>query len=504
MNHSLECLYAIHFGTNPIKADILKGSAGSRLYYRLTAADGSSVIGVVGDNYKENHAFLKLADSFRKASIRVPEVLAVSEDEMCYLLEDLGNETLFDRLSRCHKNNDWDSDTLDILCKVVAALPRIQYEGAKHFNFAECSREPRFSESTVRWDLNYFKYCFLKPSGLVFDEMELEKDFDRLVSTLLDPVNEVAEGHFLYRDFQSRNIMIKDGEPYFIDFQGGSEGPVYYDVASFFWQARANWPYVLRETQLRSYLGHLLQYTTIKWDVFEKRLAPFVLFRLVQVLGAYGFRGLFERKSAFISPIGSALQLVNESIAQYHLTNKYPYLCKLLAELNGIERFHPQASDGKLTVRITSFSYKNGIPDDYSGNGGGFVFDCRAPHNPGRYAEYKKITGLQQPVIDFLEHNTDAMSQYLGEERYRQIEADKLGTELTMPQYLENVYGVVVPAVATYLARNFTSLCVNFGCTGGQHRSVYGAQHLAEHLKSLYPDLRIVLTHRELGITQEL
>lgn len=504
MKQQLLDLYLSHFGHTPEHVDALSGSASNRQYFRLFAADGSSVIGVVGDNRKENHAFVRLAQSMGSNGVRVPRLLAVSDDEMCYLQEDLGTESLYDRIARCQKAGTYDQATVALLLQVMRDLPRIQYEGAADFDFEQCSRERHFTESVVRWDLNYFKYCFLKPSGLVFDEMLLEEEYDRLVAALLAPENQVACRHFLYRDFQSRNVMIAHDRPCYIDFQGGYEGPVYYDVASFLWQARANYPSALRHQLLQAYHEALQQYEPMSWDDFTHRLEIFVFFRLIQVLGAYGFRGLFERKAAFISPISQALQIVCQVIEERHLDARYPYLSQILGELRDMERFQSHPAHGSLTVYISSFSFKKGIPDDNSGNGGGFVFDCRAPHNPGRYAEYKKITGLQQPVIDFLENNRPAMISYLGEERYQQIASEKLGTELTMPQFMEHVYGIVVTAVETYLKRGFTSLCVNFGCTGGQHRSVYGAQHLAEHLKALHPDLHIVLTHREQGIRQDL
>jgi len=501
MGKSLVNLYEQHFGQAPARVEALSGSASNRQYFRLYAADGQSVIGVVGENGKENHAFLRLDETMRAAGIRVPAVFAATDDEMCYLQEDLGTESLYDRIARCQKAGAWDDETVALLHQVMRDLPRIQFEGAEGFDFEnECTREKTFCATNIRWDLYYFKYCFLKPSGLVFDENDLENDFEKMLACL---ESDRMKNVFLYRDFQSRNVMVKGEKPYYIDFQGGFEGPFYYDVASFLWQARANYPADLRHALLESYHQALQQYVIIDWSSFNAHLETFVFFRLIQVLGAYGFRGLFERKAAFISPITQALDIINQVIEERNLSYFYPCLSQLFKQLSALERFQPHPSKGELTVHITSFSFKKGIPEDNSGNGGGFVFDCRAPHNPGRYAEYKKITGLQQPVIDFLENNVEAMKQYLGEERYAVIEADKLGTELTMPQFLEHVYGVVDPAVETYLTRDFTSLCVNFGCTGGQHRSVYGAQHLAEHLKALHPNLRIVLTHREQGMVQE-
>lgn len=492
MKQELIALYEQLYGEAPQQVDALSGSASNRQYFRLTGSDGNTVIGVVGDNYKENHAFVLLARTMAEKRLPVPQLLAVSGDEMCYLQEDLGTTSLYDRIAACQKAGAWDDTTVQLLHQVMRDLPRIQFETGSGFDYSQCYREQHFNASVVRWDLNYFKYCFLKPSGLVFDELALEADYDRLVEALLaEPVRA-----FMYRDFQSRNVMVASHAshptPCYIDFQGGYEGPFYYDVASFLWQARAAYPEALRQELLREYHAALQPYHTVAWQEFVERLELFVFFRLIQVLGAYGFRGLFERKAAFISPITQALKMVAEVAANEAIASRYPYLCQLLQQLQQMERFQPQPTTGKLTVRISSFSYKKGIPEDNSGNGGGFVFDCRAPHNPGRYKEFKKLTGLDQPVIDFLEGRLD------------NPEYKPIGTELSMPQYLEHVYALVDPAVATYLQRGFTSLMVNFGCTGGQHRSVYGAQHLAEHLKALHPDLHIILTHREQGICQEL
>lgn len=494
MKHQLLALYQQLCGSEPQRVDALSGSASNRQYFRLTCSNGTSVIGVVGENYKENHAFLLLAQQMQAAHLPVPRILAVSPDQMCYLQDDLGTQSLYDLIGACQKQNQWTPQVVALLHRVMADLPRLQFETHRGFDYTQCSREQHFTPAVVRWDLNYFKYCFLKPSGLVFDELQLETDFEQLTAHLMqEPVRA-----FLYRDFQSRNIMLKavpgaEPEPYYIDFQGGYEGPFYYDLASFLWQARAGYPEALRLELMHTYHQALQPYVSLPYDEFASRTQLFAFFRLIQVLGAYGFRGLFERKAAFISPISQALALVCQLLqGNPELAQHYPYLCHIMSQLQSLERFQPQPTTGQLTVRITSFSYKKGIPDDNSGNGGGFVFDCRAPHNPGRYKEFKTLTGLDQPVIDFLEGR-------LQNPEYRPI-----GTELTMPQYMEHVYALVDPAVATYLQRGFTSLMVNFGCTGGQHRSVYGAQHLAQHLKALHPQLHIVLTHREQGIVTEL
>jgi hypothetical protein len=326
----------------------------------------------------------------------------------------------------------------------------------------------------VMFDLNYFKYCFLKPSGLEFHEVRLQDEFERLADDLMGGqlVDEYDQDTFLYRDFQARNVMLRDGLPYFIDFQGGRRGPIYYDLASFVWQPRAAYSEELRQKLVEEYLGSLQRYVKVDRKEFEDRLGLFILFRILQLLGAYGFRGLVENKAAFVISIPLAMDMLREQLAIRHWP--YPYLTELLGKLSQMPKFiAAAASDGVLEIKVCSFSFKKGLPVDLSGNGGGYIFDCRSIHNPGRYEPYKKLTGRDEPVIRFLEEDGEVFS------------------------FLEHVYGVVDPHVETYSRRGFTSLMVSFGCTGGQHRSVYCAEHLAAHLSEKYPDIRVVLTHRE-------
>lgn len=466
-------LYTKTFGQSPIDIKKLSGAGSNRQYYRISGVDGNTIIGVKGENQKENHAFLALSEQMSTKGIRVPKILAVSEDEMTYLQEDLGDTSIFDLIEKGKKeDNPWNENVKVLLCKIMKDLPKIQFETAERYDFSNCYREQEFCPMVIRWDLNYFKYCFLKLTGLHIDELQLESEFNLLEKKLISAADMDNVRSFLYRDFQSRNVMIKNGEPYYIDFQGGYRGPFYYDVASFLWQARAAYPNELRQKLIDIYLKSLQKYHKIDSKTFCDHLQHFVFFRLLQVLGAYGFRGLHEHKTMFIAPIAQALKQILEF-------KQYPYIHSILEKASKLPQFQPQPAKGQLIVRVTSFSFKKGIPEDYSGNGGGFVFDCRAPHNPGRYPEYKKLTGLDQPVIDFLE-STDSM-----------------------PSFLRNVYGLVEPAVETYLNREFTSLMVNFGCTGGQHRSVYCAQHLADHLAEKYPEAKIILTHREQNIYKE-
>jgi len=490
MEDQIKELYTRFIGQEPVSVESINGSASNRLYLRLYASDGTSVVGVGCPDPLEMRAFCELDKSLYDQGIRVPKVLA--QEGTCYLQEDLGKTSLYDLIAQCQKAGDWSSEVVSLLEQVMRDLVDIQFKGLSGFDLSHCCGQQHFSEVNIRWDLNYFKYCFLKGTGVTIDELKLQADFDRLEKDLLDASETSLKSEtFLYRDFQSRNVMVRDGKPYYIDFQGGYEGPFFYDVASFLWQSRADYPDDLRERLIRVYYQTLLKYIDLPESEFRSNLDRFAFFRMLQVLGAYGFRGIFERKAAFLSPISKTLQMIQSSGSEYAYIQQ---LIEAVWQTPFGKGLASQISNDKcqLTVRITSFSFKRGIPDDFSGNGGGFVFDCRAPHNPGRYKEYKHITGLDQPVIDFLEG------------RDTNPEHAPIGSELTMPQYLEHVYALVDPAVETYLLRGFTHLMVSFGCTGGQHRSVYGAQHLAEHLKALHPDLHIILTHREQNIVQEL
>ena len=464
----LTSLYAARYGVPPAEVTPITGSASNRSYYRMSSPAGKC-IGVVGLDSAENHAFLTLAHHFISKSIPVPEIYSVSDDRMRYLQEDLGDSLLFE-------NSD-DS----LLCRTMALLPKIQFEGADGLDFSVCYPQPSFDRRMVMFDLNYFKYCFLKPSGHEFNEVMLQDDFERFADDLLACSSDSPA--FMYRDFQPRNVMVHDGNPYFIDFQGGRRGPVHYDVASFVWHARSGFSGESRERMLDAYLESLSAYMSVDRSEFMEELKLFVLFRNLQVLGAYGFRGWAEHKANFVISIPGAIKALKEllsgnSCGDFSLVrDRYPYLIETLECMTRLSRFDSEGlSDGCLTVTVSSFSFKKGIPEDPSGNGGGYVFDCRSIPNPGRYQQYRKLTGMDEPVIRFLEEDGE------------------------ITEFLDHVYGVVDPHVETYSKRGFSSLKVSFGCTGGQHRSVYCAEHLARHLASAYPDINVRLIHREQGI----
>lgn len=469
----LHQLYESHFGTLPVTTVQMSASASNRRYCRLSSQAGTC-IGAIGTDKQENEAFVAISRHFKTKGLPVPEVYAVSEDGMEYLQEDLGNDVLFDRYAQALKSGEGMEEVENLLCRTIALLPKIQFEGADGMDFSVCYPQPSFDRRTVMFDLNYFKYCFLKPSGLEFNEMRLQDDFERLADDLLNDGFDT----FMYRDFNARNVMIYDSQPYLIDFQGGRRGPIYYDVASFVFHARAGFSPELRDRMLREYRKALSVYMSIEEEDFISKVRLFVMFRLLQVLGAYGFRGWIENKAAFVTSIPSAIEELKGLVSLPF--DRYPYLMDTLRRLSELPHLCRINSDGKLEVKVYSFSYKKGIPHDPSGNGGGYVFDCRSIHNPGRYEPYKRLTGRDEEVIRFLEDDGEIVG------------------------FLDHVYGVVDPHVKTYMKRGFTNLSISFGCTGGQHRSVYCAEHLARHLSAAFPDVRIVLIHREQNIEEIL
>ncbi|MFM2291889.1 MAG: hypothetical protein RIS29_1702 [Bacteroidota bacterium] len=448
----------------------LSASGSNRKYYRLAAGD-LSLIGVEGTSVDENRAFIRMAQHFVDKGLPVPCVLAVSADEMCYLQDDLGDVLLFDYIAGGRKTGVFSENEKEMLRETMRRLPAVQVKGAAGFDFSVCYPQPEFNERSILWDLNYFKYCFLKATGLEFQENRLEDDFARLAAVLMRSPNDA----FMYRDFQSRNVMVRDEAPFFIDFQGGRRGPLQYDVASFLWQAKANYTPDLREELLGVYLDALKQYTAVDEAEFRAQLQHYVLFRTLQVLGAYGFRGYFEKKPHFLQSIPFAIENLRGLLTDEQ--SEYPYLLEVLREMTELEQFREVQIRKPLVVKVYSFSYKKGIPQDNSGNGGGFVFDCRAVNNPGKYERYQSLTGLDASVIKFLEDDGEILA------------------------FLDHAYALVDASVKRYKDRGFTNLMISFGCTGGRHRSVYSAQKTAERISEKF-GVEVQLVHREQNIEQ--
>lgn len=465
----LKRLYQSYTGSQVDDITELPSSGSNRRYFRISGKE--TLIGVSGVSVEENRAFIYMASHFRKKGLPVPKVYVCSENQRFYLQEDLGDTLLFNAIEKGRKSCVFDENERLLLKKTITLLPSIQFTGADGFDFSYCYPQAEFNQRSILWDLNYFKYCFLKATGMEFQEDRLEDDFLKMSDVLLRS----SSATFMYRDFQSRNVMIKDGEPWLIDFQGGRKGPVYYDVASFLWQAKAKYPKDLRDDLLSDYLQALQKYMPVDETYFFSQLRHFVLFRTLQVLGAYGFRGYFEKKPHFIQSVPFAIDNLRQLLRDDY--PEYPYLCSVLRELTGLKQFSDDMQKRMLEVKVMSFAYKKGIPNDPTGNGGGFVFDCRAINNPGKYERYNHFNGLDEPVIRFLEDDGE------------------------ITHFLEHVYTLVDSSVKRYMDRGFTNLMVSFGCTGGQHRSVYSAQHLAEHLNSKF-GVKVHLVHREQNIEQ--
>ena len=466
----LAILFSKYTGKSNPQIEPLPLSGSNRKYYRLTK-DEISIIGVVGESKDENRAFIELSRHFTRQDLNTPELYAVSDDGMVYIQEDLGNDILFDKIKAGRATGVFGPLERELLHKTISRLADFQVKGAEGLDFNVCFPQSKFNRRSIMWDLNYFKYNFLKTTGMDFQEDLLENDFEAMTDRLIEDDYD----SFLFRDFQSRNVMLVDGEPFFIDYQGGRKGPVYYDVASFLWQARANFPADLRDELIETYIKSLRKYRSVDENMFKKELKQFVLFRTLQVLGAYGFRGYFEKKPHFIQSIPFALNNLRDLLQDDF--SEYPYLSTLLKEMINLKQF-TDTQKKELRLRVFSFAYKKGIPNDSSGNGGGYVFDCRAINNPGKYERFKKVTGLDKEVIQFLE------------------------SEGEMQAFLDNVFPLVEKHVKRYMERGFTDLMVSFGCTGGQHRSVYAAQKMAEHISKMF-GIKVSLVHREQNIEQE-
>ena len=468
----LERLFRRTFGRSPTGAAALGADGSKRRYYRLSDGE-KTVVGAANTDRRENVAFLALSRHFRSHGLPVPDIYAEDLEQGIYLQQDLGDETLYDRVAAVRAGGGTFSDRLVAMYRrVLDDLPRFQVAAAADLDFSVCYPRSRFDGQSIRWDLNYFKYHFLKLVPIEFDEQDLEDDFQRFTDFLLAS----DTSFFLYRDFQSRNIMWHGGHPHYIDYQGGRQGALQYDVASLLQDAKTDIPWETRGALLEYYIEAAREHTPVNRDAFLGHYYGYALVRLMQALGAYGYRGLYEGKSHFLTSISHGIRNLEGLVERADLPVE-------LTALKGVwERIVDTAelremgvsTPGRLTVRIWSFSYHLGLPRDPSGNGGGFVFDCRIVKNPGRIAKYADLNGMDAPVAAFL----DALD-----------EAQAL---------LRDVKGMVDQAVAHHQRRGFTDLTVAFGCTGGQHRSVYFAERLARHLAGR-PGVALELRHREQG-----
>ncbi len=460
----LQKLYFDWAGEVPESIVKMPSSGSGREYYRIFN-QGKSTLGAYNPVKEENEAYFSFTETFNEIDIAVPAILKISDKRLFYLVQDLGDDSLFARIGS--DNGKFSTDLVSFYKKALQSLAKIQVIGGQKINYEHCHPVKSFDDNAIQWDLNYFKYNFLKLAQIDFNEFLLEDDF----KTIRDFILKVPADYFMFRDFQSRNILINDNELYFIDFQGGRKGPLAYDVASLLFQAKAQIPAELREELLKYYHTVVNQYEKVDYFELETSFKVFALLRTLQVLGAYGYRGYFEKKPHFMESIPFAINNLNALLVVNKFPLQLPHLENLAKTLNSIS-YLPVIEPKKLTITITSFSYRKGIPTDTTENGGGFVFDCRSIHNPGRYEAYQNLTGKDVEVIRFFE------------------------SEDEMENFLDKVYGLVDRSVEVYLKRNFKHLMVSFGCTGGQHRSVYAAESLVKHIAGKF-DVDIHIRHRE-------
>ena len=479
-------------GETPLDIMPIAASGSARKYYRIIT-DKRTLIGTYSENTEENEAFLSFSKHFHDLGLNVPEVFAVNEDKTCYLQSDFGDDNLFAHVQKglmaggpstpstssgTISVTAYSENVIQLYKHALKHLVKLQVLGHKGLDYTKAYPTECFDRQAILDDLNYFKYYFVKPHEEIdFNETRLGKDFEAFA----DFVSQAPCDFFMYRDFQSRNIMVKDGELYFIDFQGGRKGPLNYDVVSLLYQVKAQIPQAVRDELIQYYKEELKQFVDPEEVKFDTYQPYFVYLRLLQVLGAYGFRGLIQKKSHFIESIPYALKEL-KTWDESHPLNDYPELQRVISQLSTLN--YPTDSklstlNSKLTVTVNSFSFKKGYPNDFSGNGGGFVFDCRALPNPGREPEFKTKTGRDWEVIDYLM------------------------AKPPVHVFLDHVKGIVKQSVDNYIERHFSNLMVSFGCTGGQHRSVFFAQTIYEWLKATYPDIHLKLNHIERKITEE-
>jgi aminoglycoside/choline kinase family phosphotransferase len=468
----LKQLYERHFGAPAVEVQPLQASLGAsgRRIIRLRGP-ANSAIGILSGVNEENVAFIEFSRHFHRHGLPVPEIYADDLSHGAYLEEDLGDTTLFQFLSANRDGENIAPTVMEAYRKAVALLPRFQVEAGGSVNYKVAYPRTSFDTQSIAWDLNYFKYYFLRLAGIGFNEQALEDDFRRLTRLLL----EADRDYFLYRDFQSRNIMLRNGEPWFLDYQGGRRGALQYDIASLLYDAKADLPPSVRQELLDLYLERLADFVSVGRAAFIRLFYPYVYVRIMQALGAYGFRGFYERKPLFLQSVPYALKNIRWLLHNVELPIPLPALTAAFRDMLASDKLMniEAAEPSDLVVRIFSFSFhRGGPPQDNTGHGGGFVFDARSLPNPGREARFKPLTGNDPPVIEYL------------------------AQQEPVRQYLANMLSLVDGSVDNYLGRGFRNLMVAVGCTGGQHRSVYLANHLAEHLRSKGID--VALRHLEL------
>ena len=466
-----------NLGEKVLETTAMPSSGSSRRYFRVKT-DKRHLVGAYNINIEENDAFFSFSKHFHECGLPVPEILAISSEKDIYVQTDLGDDTLFNHVETCLQNGKFDDETIELYKKTLYKLVDFQTIGHKGLDYSKAFPTPAFDEMSIMEDLNYFKYCFLKEQEEIsFNETRLDADFQRLAKYIL----EAPSDFFMYRDFQSRNIMIVDNEPYFIDYQGGRKGPLQYDVVSLLYQVKARIPEEIRTQLIDYYKQRISRLPSVaRNDIgnpslvesFDKYFPAFVLLRLLQVLGAYGFRGLIQKKLHFMQSIPYAIREIMKTCDNWSLPYELPELQAVIKQFGVLLMKYEHIEPERLTVTVNSFSFKNGgVPYDKSGNGGGYVLDCRALPNPGRYVEFKQKTGEDAEVQEFMDDKPD--THY----------------------FMQNVQMLVYQSIDNYLERGFKNLQINFGCTGGQHRSVFFAQKIGELIHENYPMVNVEINH---------
>ncbi len=472
----LKKLFEERFGAAATRVVPLQGELGGsgRKIVRVSN-ETASAIGILYGVREENVAFVEFSRHFRKHGLPVPEIYGEDLSQGAYLEEDFGDTTLFEFLSKNRAGEKIAAEAVEAYRNVVRVLPRFQIEAGRDLDYSVCYPRGSFDRQSIFWDLNYFKYYFLRLAGIPFNEQALEDDFERLTEFLLS----ADCNYFLYRDFQSRNVMLKDGQPFFLDYQGGRKGALQYDIASLLYDAKADLPAGLREELLELYIEKIAAMGGVKREEFLRHYYAYVYVRIMQALGAYGFRGFYERKAHFLQSVPYALKNLRWLLHNVKLPIELPTLMQAFHSMLASEKLQGLAAQADhLTVRVMSFSFHRGLPVDDSGNGGGFVFDGRSLPNPGREERFKALTGRDAPVMEYLQQQE------------------------SVHQFMASVMSLVDASVNEYQRRGFKNLMVSFGCTGGQHRSVFLAEQLAKRLRGRN-GVEVVLRHRELEKTAQ-
>jgi aminoglycoside/choline kinase family phosphotransferase len=474
----LKKLFEAHFHSPALQVQQMQGELGGsgRKITRLSS-ERNTAIGIEYGVREENRAFLEFSKHFYKHGLPVPQIYGEDLDRGAYLEEDLGDTTLFQFLSKNRQAEQIAAPVAEAYRRVVAVLPRFQVEAGRDLDYSVCYPIASFDRQSVAWDLNYFKYYFLRLAGVPFNEQALENDFSRLTDFLMSADCD----YFMYRDFQSRNIMLRDGQPFFVDYQGGRKGGLQYDIASLLFDSKADLPPKLRQSLLNDYLDALGHYVKVDREAFLRHYYAYVYVRLMQAMGAYGFRGFYERKTHFLQSVPYAMKNLRWLLHHAELPIALPALMAAFQDILASEKLQGVANEPQtqaygtqgLTIRVFSFSFHRELPKDDTGNGGGFIFDARSLPNPGREERFKPLTGKDAPVIEYLSQRE------------------------SVHQFLASAISLVDASAATYRRRGFKSLMVSFGCTGGQHRSVFLAEQLAKHFRAMN-GVEVAVRHIEL------